>query len=59
MSQRLSLKGFKWVEDLSEFNENFIKVTTKKVYFLDKRYFIEVDVQYFENLDDPHNDLLF
>ena len=25
MSQKLPINGFKWVEDLSQFNENFIK----------------------------------
>ena len=31
MSKRLPVNEFKWVEDLSEFNENFIKSYSEKV----------------------------
>ena len=31
MSQKLPVKGFKWVEDLSQFNEDFIKNVVKIV----------------------------
>ena len=48
MSQRLPVNEFKWVEDTSEFNEDFIK-----------RYSNESDVQYPEKLHDIHNDLPF
>ena len=47
MSQKLSINGFKWVEDLSEFNEYFIKSYNGKS---NKEYFREVDVQYPENI---------
>ena len=47
MSQKLLLKYFKWVEDVSELNEDFIKCYSDGS---DERYFLEVDVQYPENL---------
>ena len=47
MSQKLLLKYFKWVEDVSEPNEDFIKCYSDES---DERYFLEVDVQYPENL---------
>ena len=31
MSQKLPVNGFKWIEDLSEFNERFIKFIMKIV----------------------------
>ena len=31
MSQKLPVKGFRWVEDLSQFNEDFIKSMMKIV----------------------------
>ena len=31
MSQKLPTNGFKWVEDLSEFNENFVTKYDKRV----------------------------
>ena len=56
MLQKLSANYFKWVEDVSEFNEDFIKSYNNES---DKGYFIEVDVQYPENLINLHNDLTF
>ena len=47
MTQKLLLKYFKWVEDVSELNEDFIKCYSDES---DERYFLEVDVQYPENL---------
>ena len=44
MSQKLPLNGFKWVEDLSEFDEDI---------------FFEDDVQYPKMLHELHNDLPF
>ena len=54
MSQKLAVNGFKWVEDLSEFNEDFLKGYNAKS---DEGYFLEVDVQCFENLHKLHNAL--
>ena len=52
-SQKLPTNGFKWIENLSKFNEDFIKSYNKKI---NARYFPEVDVQYPENLHELHND---
>ena len=54
MSQKLSVNDFKWVEDTSEFNEDFIKSYNAES---DEGYFLKVDVKYPENLHDLHNDL--
>ena len=56
MSQKLPINGFKWVEDLSEFNESFIKNYDENH---DRGYFLEVDVEYPENLFNSHKDLPF
>ena len=47
MSQKLTVNDFKWVEDFSELNEDFIKNFNDKC---DERYFLEADVHYLENL---------
>ena len=56
VSQALPVNGFKWVEDLQEFNEDFIKSYNEKS---NEGYFHELDIQYPENLHKPHNDLPF
>ena len=56
MSQKLTLNRFKWVDDLSELNEDFIKSYNEK---RNEGYFIEVDVQHPENLYETLNDLPF
>ena len=56
MSQKLPVKTFKWVKDVSKFNKSLIKSYNEES---DKEYFIEVDVQYPENLHNLYNDLLF
>ena len=56
MSQKLPVNNFEWVEDTSQFNEDFIKNYNIES---DERYFLEVDVQYPEKLHEFHNDLLF
>ena len=43
MSQKLSLNGFEWVEDISEFDESFIKSYNEES---DEEYFLEVYVYY-------------
>ena len=47
MSQTLPLNEIKWVKKTSEFNENFITSHNNEK---DEGSFLEVDVQYFENL---------
>ena len=37
ITQKLPVNKFNWIEDTCQFNENFVK-----------KYFLEVDVQYFE-----------
>ena len=56
MSQKRPVNGFEWVEDLSQFNEDFIKDYDKNI---DEGYFLEVDVEYLKNLFSLHNDLPF
>ena len=56
MSQKLPVVGFKWVEDLSKFNESFIKNRDENS---DKGYILEVDVEYPKNLHKLHNNLPF
>ena len=56
MSQKLPINGFKWAEDLSKFNESFIKNYDENS---DRGYFFEVDVEYSKNLFNSHKDLLF
>ena len=56
MSQKLPVKTFKWVKDVSKFNKSLIKSYNEES---DKEYFIEVHVQYPENLHNLYNDLLF
>ena len=56
MSQKLPANDFKWAEDISEFNESFIKRYNEEN---DKGYFLEVDFQYPNNLHNLPNDLLF
>ena len=43
MSQKLPVGNFKWVEDLSKFNESFIRNYDKNS---DEGYILEVDVEY-------------
>ena len=56
MSQRLSVNDFKRVRNLSEFDEGFIKSYNEKS---KDGYFLEVDIQYPENLFNVQSDLLF
>ena len=56
MLQKLSVNDFKWVEDIFEFDESFIKNYHEES---DEGYFLEVDFQYPEKLHDLHNDLSF
>ena len=56
MSQKLPAKNFKWIKDISKFDESFIKSCNEES---DKGYFLEVDIQYPEKLHDFHKDLSF
>ena len=56
MSQKFPLNNFEWIEDTSQFNEDFIKSYYEES---DEGYFLEVDVQYLKILHELHNDLPF
>ena len=56
MSQKLPVNGFKWIEDTSEINEEFIKNYDENS---DKEYILEVHVKYPKKLHDLHSDLPF
>ena len=49
-------KGFKWINDVSEIDEEFIKNYDENS---DKGYVLEVDVKYPRKLHDLHSDLPF
>ena len=56
MSQKLPVNHFEWVEELSEFDEPFIKNYDENS---NKGYFLEVVVEYPKNLFSLHSDLPF
>ena len=56
MSQKLPVNNFKWVEDTSKINEDFIKSYYENS---KKGYILEVDVKYPKKLHDLHSDLTF
>ena len=56
MSQKLPKNNFKWVEDTSRINEEFIKNYNENS---NKGYILEVDVKYLKKLPDLHSDLPF
>ena len=54
--EKLPVNKFEWIEDTSQFNEDFIKNYNEES---DEGYFLEVNVQYPENLHELHDDLPF
>ena len=56
MSQKLPVNKFEWIEEISQFNKDFIKNYNKET---DEGYFLEVDVQYPKKVHELHNDLPF
>ena len=56
MSQKLPVNGFELVEELSQFNEDFITNYNESS---DEGYFLEVDVEYPKRLFNVHSDLPF
>ena len=56
MSQKLPINGFKWVTDVSRFNERFIKNYNENS---DIGCFLEVDVEYPKELFSSYKDLPF
>ena len=56
MSQKLPVNDFKWLQDTSKINKEFIKNCDENS---DKGYILEVDVKYPKKLHDIHSDLPF
>ena len=56
MSQKLPVNGFKWIKNVTEIDEKFIKDYDEDS---DKGYIFEVDVKYPKRLRDLHSDLPF
>ena len=56
MSQKLPVNKVEWIENTSQFNENFIKNYNENS---DEGYFLEIDVQYPKKLHKLHNVLPF
>ena len=56
MSQKLPVNNFEWIEDTSQFNEDFIKNYNEEC---NKGSFLEVDVKHPAILHDLYNDLPF
>ena len=56
MSQKLPVNGFKWVKNLSRFNEIFVRNNDENS---DKGYFLKVDIDYPKELFNLHKDLPF
>ena len=54
--KKIACKGFKWINDVSEIDEKFIKKYDEDS---DKGYILEVDVKYPTKLHDLHSDLPF
>ena len=56
MSQKLPVNDIKWIKDISQFNEDFIKKYNEE---RDEGFFLEVDVQYYGKLHELHSHLKF
>ena len=56
MLQKLSVNNFEQFNDNSQFNDDFVNNYTEES---NKGYFLEVDVQYLENLHELHYDFSF
>ena len=56
MTEKLPVKGFKWMDDISMTNEDFVKSYNKNS---GKGYILKVDVDYPCELQNLHSDLPF
>ena len=56
MSKKLPMKGFKWMDDISRIDEEFIKGYDENS---SKGYVLEVDINYPQELYDIHSDMPF
>ena len=55
-SQKLPVNNFEWIKDTSQFNEHFIKSYNEES---DEEHFLEINIKYFVQLHELHNDLSF
>ena len=56
MTEKLPVRGFKWVNDISEIDEDIVKVYNRND---NKGYILDVDVDYPNKLQNLHSDLPF
>ena len=56
MTEKLPVKGFRWMGDISKIDEDFVKVYNKND---NKGYLLDVDVDYPSKLQNLHSDLPF
>ena len=56
MTEKLPVRGFRWMEDISKIDEDFVKVYNKND---NKGYILDVDIDYPSKLQNLHSDLLF
>ena len=56
MTEKLPVKGFRWMEDISKIDEDFVKVYNKNDNI---GYILDVDVDYPSKLQNLHGDLPF
>ena len=56
MSQKLPVNRFRWVHDVSRFNEDFIKNYNENS---DLGYFLQIDVEYTKKIFTSHKELPF
>ena len=56
MTEKLPVRGFRWMDDISNIDEDFVKVYNKND---NKGYILEVDVDYPNKLQNLHSDLPF
>ena len=56
MTEKLPVRGFRWIDDISKIDEDFVKVYKKND---NKGYILDVDVDYPSKLQNLHSDLPF
>ena len=56
ITEKLPVRGFRWMEDISKIDEDFVKVYNKND---NKGYILDVDVDYPSKLQNIHSDLPF
>ena len=56
MTEKLPVKGFRWMDDVSKIDDNFVKVYNKND---NKSYLRDIDVDYPSKLQNLHSDLPF